>query len=82
MQRNQQSSEENAGKADRVFQTNPTNNEREEVEKMDTSCDDNEFDPIVTKEPTIEPFKLTMNNVKLKETHKIKLGELVLDLIL
>ena len=41
-----------------------------------------EMDPIVTKKPTVESFESIMKNVKLKEAHKVKRAEVVLDFIL
>ena len=95
MQRNKL--REDVGKTDKVIQTDPTNIERDvdeadrlvqtdptkfEDEKMETSSDDSEMDPIVTKKPTIESFESIMKNVKLKEDDKIKGEEIVLDFIL
>ena len=96
MQRNKL--REDIGKTDRVIQTDPTNIERDvdkadrvvqtdptifnEEEKMEASSDDSEMDPIVTKKPTVESFESIMKNVKLKEAHKVKRAEIVLDLIL
>ena len=89
---------EDIGKTDRVIQTDPTNIERDvdkadrvvqtdptifnEEEKMEASSDDSEMDPIVTKKPTVESFESIMKNVKLKEAHKVKRAEIVLDFIL
>ena len=96
MQRNKL--REDIGKTDRVIQTDPTNIERDvdkadrvvqtdptifnEEEKMEASSDDSEMDPIVTKKPTVESFESIMKNVKLKEAHKVKRAEIVLDFIL
>ena len=96
MQRNKL--REDIGKTDRVIQTDPTNIERDvdkadrvvqtdptifnEEEKMEASSDDSEMDPIVTKKPTDESFESIMKNVKLKEAHKVKRAEIVLDFIL
>ena len=95
MQRNKL--REDIGKTDRVIQTDPTNIERDvdkadrvvqtdptkfEHEKMEASSDDSEMDPIVTKKPTVESFESIMKNVKLKEAHKVKRAEKVLDFIL
>ena len=96
MQRNKL--REDVGKTDKVIQTDPTNIERdvdeadrvvqtdptkfEDEEKMEASIDDSEMDPIVTKKPTVESFESIMKNVKLKEDHKIKRAEIVLDFIL
>ena len=96
MQRNKL--REDVGKRDKVIQTDPTNIERdvdeadtvvhtdptkfEDEEKMEASSDDSEMDPIVTKKPTVESFESIMKNVKLKEDHKIKRAEKVLDFIL
>ena len=63
-----------------MVQTDPTKFEDEE--KMEASSDDSEMDPIVTKKPTVESFESIMKNVKLKEDHKIKRAEIVLDFIL
>ena len=98
MQRNKLINEEYVGETDRVIQTDPTNIEREvdkaervvqtdptkfeEQEKMEAPSDDSEMDPIVTKKPTVESFESIMKNVKLKESHKIKHAEIVLDFIL
>ena len=41
--------EENVEKADRVVQTEATENEQEEPEKMDSISDDSEMEPIITK---------------------------------
>ena len=96
MQRNKL--REDIGKTDRVIQPDPTNIERDvdkadrvvqtdptifnEEEKMEASSDDSETDPIVTKKPTVESFESILKNVKLKETHKVKRAEIVLDFIL
>ena len=96
MQRNKL--REDIGKTDRVIQTDPTNIERDvekadrlvqtdptifnEEEKIEASSDDSEMDPIVTKKPTVESFESIMKNVKLKEAHKVKRAEIVLDFIL
>ena len=96
MQRNKL--REDIGKTDRVIQTDPTNIERDvdkadrvvqtdptilnEEEKMEASSDDSEMDPIVTKNPTVESFESVIRNVKLKEAHKVKRAEIVLDFIL
>ena len=97
MQRNKLINDENVEQTDRVIQTDPTNIERDvdkadrvvqtdptkfEDEKMEASSDDSEMDPIVTKKPTVESFESIMKNVKLKEAHKIKRAEIVLDFIL
>ena len=98
MQRNKLIKEEDVGKTDRVIQTDPTNIERDvdkaervvqtdptkfqEQEKTEASSDDSEMDPIVTKKPTVESFESIMKNVKLRESHKIKRAEIVLDFIL
>ena len=96
MQRNKL--RKDVGKTDRVIQTDPTNIERdvdkadrvvqtdpnkfEDEEKMQASSDDSKMDPIVTKKPTVESFESIMKNVKLKEDHKIRRAEIVLDFIL
>ena len=96
MQRNKL--REDLGKTDRVIQTDPTNIERDvdkadrvvqtdstnfdEEEKMEASSDDSEMDPIDTKKPTVESFESIMKNIKLKEAHKVKPAEVVLDFIL
>ena len=97
MQRNKLINDENVEQTDRVIQTDPTNIERDvdktdrvlqtnptkfEDEKMEASSDDSEIDPIVTKKPTVESFESIMKNVKLKEGHKIKRAEILLDFIL
>ena len=78
--------ERDVDKADRVVQTDPTIFKKFEkilqFEKMEASSDDSEMDPIVTKKPTVESFESIMKNVKLKEAHKIKRAEIVLDFIL
>ena len=51
-------------------------------EKMEASTDESERDPIVTKKPTVESFESIIQNVKLKEVHKTKRAEIVLDFIL
>ena len=71
--------ERDVDKADRVVQTDPT---KFEDEKMEASSDDSEMDPNVTKKPTVESFESIMKNVKIKEGHKIKRAEIVLDFIL
>ena len=71
--------ERDVDKADRVAQTDPT--KFEDDEKLEASSDDSEMDPIVTKKPTVESFESIMKNVKLKEGHKIKRAEIVLDFI-
>ena len=72
--------ERDVDEADRVVQTDPAKFEDEE--KMEASSDDSEMDPIVTKKPTVESFESIMKNDKLKEDHKIKRAEIVLDFIL
>ena len=70
--------ERDVDKADRVVQTDPTIFNEEE--KMEASSDDSEMDQkIVTKKPTVESFESIMKNVKLKEAHKVKRAEIVLD---
>ena len=73
--------EREVGKAVRVVQTDPTIFELVE-KKLNASSDDSGMNPIVTIKPTVESFESIMKNVKLKEAHKIKCLEIVLDLIL
>ena len=72
--------EQDVDKSNRVVQTDPT--KFVEEDKMKASSDDREMNPIVTKKPTVESFESIMKNVKLKEGHKIKFAEIVLDFIL
>ena len=81
MQRDTPKTEENVEKADRVVQTEATENEQEEHEKMDSISDDSEMEPIITKKPK-NTFDFIVAKVRLKETHKVKRAELVLDIIL
>ena len=79
-QRDTPTTEENVEKADRVVQTEATENEHEEPEKMDSVSDDSEMEPIITKKPK-NTFESIMAKVKLKET-EVKRAEIVLDIIL
>ena len=49
MQRDTPTTEENVEKADRVVQTEATENEQKEPEKMDCISDDSKMEPVVTK---------------------------------
>ena len=97
MQRNKLIIEENLGQTDRVIPADPTNIERDvnkakgavqtdpsnlEEEKKQASGDDSEMDPIVKRKPTVESCESIMKHAKLKEGHKIKRAEIVLDFFL
>ena len=82
MQRDTPKTEENVEKADRVVQTEATENEQEESEKMDSISDDSEMEPFITKKKPKITFESIMAKMKLKETHEVKRAEIVLAIIL
>ena len=79
IQTDPENTERDADKADRVVQTDPTN--LEEEEKMEASIDGRMEWIQLSKKPIVESFESIMKNVKLKDSHKIKRAEIVLDFI-